>query len=329
LEFLRCGSSGLIDKVHQEFVYGTTMQYRPGDVIVAFDGSSVPANLRDTHVYWVARSDDDVPYGRLSYSSLYLTDETLPYYVSHLLSIAPSILRGYPSMINDVAAHILEKNISIPFRVKGVQLTAENVHDWQIENIRNAFNTSVYLQYGHSEVCVYGYTSDETYEYRCSPFYGYTEVLGTDGNHVNVGEVGEVIATGFYTSAMPLVRYRTGDLAVFGGDENGIVRLKKMAGRTQDFILTKDGAEVALTALVFGQHYRAFGNIQKWQLQQSVPGEVTVRIVKGQGFSTEDEIEIRTKFMDICGVHTQFEYVDAIPLSPRGKYRFLIRSTQP
>lgn len=328
LEFLASRFAALIDGVHQEFVYRVTMQYQAGDTIVAFDGSSVPANLRDANVFWITTSDDDVPYGRLSYSSLYLRAETLPYYMRHLFSTAPCILRGYPSAINDIAEYILEENISVPFRVKGIQLTAEQAHDWQIENIRKAFNTKVHLQYGHSEVCVYGYTFDDTYEYHCSPFYGYTEVLDADGKHVNVGDVGEVVATGFYSFAMPFVRYRTGDLAVFGGDENGIVKLRKMTGRTQDFVLTKDGAEVAITALVFGQHYHAFRNIRKWQLQQEAPGKVTVRIVKGEAFSTEDEMEIRAKFMDICGVDTDFEYVDLIPLTPRGKHRFLIRSTQ-
>jgi len=328
LEFLVSRIAGLIDKVHQEFVFRMTMQYQPGDMIVAFDGSSVLAKSLDAHIYWVVTSAQDIPYGRLSYSSLYLRAETVPYYVRHILDTAPCILRGYPSFINDIAEYVLENSISIPFHVKGIQLTAENAHDWQIENIRKAFNARVFLQYGHSEVCVYGYTFDNTYEYYCSPFYGFTEVLGDDGKHVNSGDVGEVVVTGFYNFAMPFVRYRTGDLALFNGDIDGIVRLGKIVGRTQDCIFTKNGEKVALTALIFGQHYRAFRNIQKWQLQQDIPGKVKVRIIKGEGFSAEDEIEIRGKFKDICDVDTEFEYVDLIPLTPRGKFRFLVQNVQ-
>ena len=43
----------------------------------------------------------------------------------------------------------------------------------------------------------------------------------------------------------------------------------------------------------------------------------------------QDDIEIRSKFMETRGVDTVFEHVDLIPLTPRRKYRFLIRSTQP
>jgi phenylacetate-CoA ligase len=325
LEFFVSRIAAQIDAIHQEFVFRLTMRYQPGDVIVAFDGSSVPGDSIRVHKYWTDASAHDIPYGRLSYSSLYLRAETIPYYVKHIMDTSPSIFRGYPSFISDISEYVLANRISIPFHVKGVQLTAENASEKQVENIRKAFNTSVFFQYGHSEVCVYGYTFDQTYEYLCSPFYGFTEVLDGDGKRVNVGGLGEVVVTGFYNYAMPFVRYRTGDLALYNGEVDGIVRLGKIAGRTQDFILDPNGERVALTALIFGQHYRAFKHIQKWQLQQDIAGRVKIRIIKAEGFSVEDEAEIQAKFKDICGVETEFEYVDRMPLSPRGKFMFLIQ----
>jgi phenylacetate-CoA ligase len=305
------------------------MGYNPGDVIVAFDGSSVPEELRRNHVYWVKTGPGDIPYGRLSYSSLYMTRETMPYYVQHVLHCRPSILRGYPSFIADIADYILKNNISIPFSIKGVELTAENAYDWQVEKIKKAFRARVFFQYGHSEVSVFGYTFDDTYEYHCSPFYGYTEVLDSDRIHVKKGEIGEIVVTGFYNRAFPFVRYRTGDLAVFGGDEEGVVRLKKIIGRTQDYIYRRDGQRVALTALVFGQHYHAFRNMLKWQIVQGIPGRVEIRIVRGEGFSSDDEKEIRRRFKDICDVDVDFEFVDSIALTSRGKFKFLVQNIEP
>jgi phenylacetate-CoA ligase len=328
LEFPASLIAGYIDHVHQEFLY-RVMGYNPGDVIVAFDGSSVPEELRRNHVYWVETGPGDIPYGRLSYSSLYMTRETMPYYIQHILHCRPSILRGYPSFIADVADYILKNNISIPFSIKGVELTAENAYDWQVEKIKKAFRARVFFQYGHSEASVFGYTFDGSYEYFCSPFYGYTEVLDSDRIHVKKGEIGEIVVTGFYNRAFPFVRYRTGDLAVFDGDEGGVVRLKKIIGRTQDYIYRRDGQRVALTALVFGQHYHAFRNMLKWQIVQGIPGLVEIRIVRGEDFSSDDEKEIRRKFKDICDVDVDFEFVDSIALTSRGKSKFLVQNIEP
>jgi phenylacetate-CoA ligase len=212
------------------------------------------------------------------------------------------------------------------FAVKGIQLTAENAHAEQIAAIKTAFATKVFFQYGHSEASVFGYTSDESCEYSCSPLYGLVEVLREDGLAARKGEVGEIVVTGFYNFALPFVRYRTGDLAVFGGDADGIVRLKRIVGRTQDYVLTRGGERVALTALVFGQHYHAFQHIRKWQIQQDTVDQIAIRIVKAKGYSSADEDEIRSKFQSLCGVETKFEYVDEIALTARGKFRFMIQN---
>lgn len=328
LEFVVSRLAGLIDKVHQEFVYRTTMNYQVGDVTVGFGGSSVPANFLSENKYWVENNGQDIPYSRLKYSSLYLRADTISYYIKHFLETKPKILRGYPSFINDIAEYILAKNIPVTFHINGIQLTAENVYDWQVENIRKAFNTKVFFQYGHSEACVYGYTFDDTCEYHCSPFYGLTEVLDEEGKQVRQGKVGEIVVTGFSNFAMPFIRYRTGDMALFNGDDNGIVRLGKIIGRTQDYIYGRNKEKIALTALIFGQHYRAFKNIRKWQVQQDYPGKIIVKIVKDEGFSEENENEIRSKFRDICTVDTEFAYVDLIPLTQRGKFKFLVQNIQ-
>jgi phenylacetate-CoA ligase len=171
--------------------------------------------------------------------------------------------------------------------------------------------------------------SDRYVEYVCSPLFGYAEVLAEGGEHVSFDETGEVVVTGFYNFAMPFIRYRTGDLAVHNGDSGGIVRLGKIEGRTQDYVFTNSGTRVALTPLVFGHHYHAFRHIQKWQLQHDMPGRLLVRIVRSDGFTPEDENEIRWRLRTIGDVDVEFEYVASIPLTPRGKFRFLVQNTTP
>jgi phenylacetate-CoA ligase len=317
--------AGFIDRVHQKFLYNI-IGYTHGDKIFAFGGCSVPEASRRRNIYWVEKASGDIPYGRIIYSALYLTRETMPYYIEHLLQQKPCILRGYPSCINDISTYILENNISIPFSIKGIELTAENTYHWQIENIRKAFGTKIFFQYGHSEVSVFAYTVDETYEFHCSPFYGLVEVLNSEGLPAEPGETGEVVVTGFYNRVLPFIRYQTGDIALFNGEENGIVKLGKIVGRAQDYIYSKNNERVALTALVFGQHYHAFSNMQKWQLQQDIPGKVKINIIRADAFSKNDEGEIKNKFKNICNVDADIRYVESLPLTQRGKFKFLIQN---
>jgi len=321
-EFL--GSVGF-DHEHQAFLY-KMMGFKNGDKILAMDGSSISEDLLVKNIFWKKKADKDVPYGSMALSSLYLSEETIPYYIDFINNFKPSIIRGYPAFVNEVATYIQKNIIGLKFSLKGIVLTSESSNTSQIGNIATAFNTKVYLQYGHSEASLFAYSIDDSYKYYCSPFYGYVEVLNDSGEHVRPGELGEVVCTGFYNYAMPFIRYRTGDLAIFLEDHDGIVCLQSVLGRTQDYIYDLDMNKTLLTALVFGMHYKAFANIKKWQIIQEEPGNVTVRIVKDALFDTGDEEEIQTNFLNIAKVTTKFEYVETIPLTKRGKAKFLLQN---
>ncbi len=313
------------DTEHQAFLY-RLMGYQHGERILAMDGSSISSASINNNIYWTKKSDREVPYGSMALSSLYLNNHTMPYYVDYIKAFKPVVIRGYPAFVNEIALYMTKNRMNLHHVVKGVVLTSESANRPQIDDIANAFNSRVFLQYGHSEASLFGYTIDGSYEYYCSPFYGYVEVVNESGEHVGPGEMGEVVCTGFYNYAMPFIRYKTGDLAVFLEDRDGIVRLKSVLGRTQDYVYGSDLTKTLLTALVFGLHYRAFANIKKWQIIQDRPGEVTVSIVKDKPFSSMDEEEIRLNFLNIAKVATKFEYVEAIPLTKRGKSRFLVQN---
>ncbi len=313
------------DTEHQAFLY-RMMGFKDGDKILAMDGSSISDDQLGKNIYWKKKSDRDIPYGRMALSSLYLNEETMPCYVDFINTFEPTIIRGYPAFVNDVASYMQKSNIKPTHELKGIVLTSESSNQAQINTIAASFNTKIYLQYGHSEASLFAYSIDDSYLYYCSPFYGYVEILNESGKHVKPGELGEVVCTGFYNYAMPFIRYRTGDLAVFQEDRDGIVRLQTVLGRTQDYVHDADSNKTLLTALVFGLHYKAFAHIKKWQIIQDEPGKVTILIIKDEQFNLRDEEEIRTNFLNIAKVTTKFEYVETIPLTKRGKSKFLVQN---
>jgi phenylacetate-CoA ligase len=93
-------------------------------------------------------------------------------------------------------------------------------------------------------------------------------------------------------------------------------------------IIGKNGARIPAAAMTF--HSEIFKDVNKFQFHQSKKGEVTLKIVKKQGVvSLNDKIviqEIKRKTGDNLDII--IEYVDDIQLTPRGKYKMIIRETE-
>lgn len=309
-----------LEQVHQMMLY-FDMGWDFNDLIVSIDGSVVNSDARSRNIYFV--EGDNFPYGKYSFSTLYMSDETLPYYVKDLNTIKPSVLRGYPSGIMRLAKYILENKCKLSFKLKGAYLTSEFFSEEDRAIIQNVFRCKVYGQYGHTEASVFAVSKNDS-SYLCSPFYGFTEVVDEYGNHVNIGETGEIVVTGFLNLAIPFIRYKTGDLAEYGGRENGVVRLKSLRGRTVDYIINKYNKRIYLVGLIFGGHIEALNHINDWQIEQSEVGKVLIRIVKGVGYK---EL-ISQELIDLFGeysIDVSFLYVAFIPVIGNGKKKFMIQ----
>jgi phenylacetate-CoA ligase len=326
LQFLASRAAGLVDRCHGTFLFELG-GYVPGDRIAAFDGNAVPEELRRRGVFW-RRRRRDLPYGSVHFSSHYFTPGNEDRYLEAFLELRPAFLRGYPSFIAQVAEALARRGHRPAF-VKAVHVTAETVFDHQVAAIERALGCPVYRQYGHSEMAVFGFCLPGEERYLCSPYVGVTEVLDPAGRQVAVGEEGEIVVTGLHNAAMPLVRYRTGDRAVYGGRDRGFTVLARMQGRTQDVLYGKDGSRIAVTGLIFGQHFHAFGRIARWQLVQERAGEVEARIVRREGFGPEDEREVLAKLSEGERLLARVTYVEDIDLTLRGKLAFVVNRVAP
>ncbi len=303
--------------------------YEKGDIVLAMDGTKLPEKNIKEKKYLYKKGHKDIPFGSYGLSSLYLTDASAQQYCENINKLKPSFIRGYPSFVYSIACYAESLGISMGEYIKGIELTSETAFDYQIEKIRNIFckrtGSKIFLQYGHTEGCVCAYTIDESFRYRVEPLYGYVEIVDDHGQHVSEGQTGEVVVTTLRNKVMPLIRYRTGDYAEYGGHDDKYVYLNKIHGRTQDYIVDNDGNKVLLTALIFGQHFKALGHISKWQIEQSEKGIVKVRIQRGHEWTKEDEKEISELFSETGHVKCVFIYDEEIPLTPRGKSKMLIQ----
>lgn len=314
--------SGYIDAGHQK-AFMKRIGYERGEKMFTFDGTVIAEDLQRQNIYWIETGCDDNVFGSRSYSTLCLTTKNIPFVLESINKAKPAFLRGYPSALTTIAEYMQKNNYLLTFQIKGIVLTAETILDWQVDLFRNIFDASVYGQYGHTEKCVCAYTEANSLSYVCSPYYGHVEILNDENCHVQIGEIGKIIVTSYYNAAMFFIRYDTGDLAEYGGkDDKGAVKLTQIVGRTQDFLIDGTGNKVNITAMVFGYHFEAFRHIVKWQIEQGEYGKVKIHIIKDVDYGDKDELEIKNKFHELM-FDVEFCYTDSIPLSPRGKYRFI------
>ncbi len=165
--------------------------------------------------------------------------------------------------------------------------------------------------------------------YHISPEYGIVELIGQDGKPVTgEGEVGEIVATGFNNFVLPVIRYRTQDLAVFSNKRcecgRNYTLLDRVEGRLQDLIVASDGGLMRRTS-IYDEEWRG---IKQIQFLQEKPGEVIVRVVR-ESSAGEAELErhilasIEPVFAGRCEFKVRF--VGHIPRTRSGKYLFFVQ----
>ena len=312
--------------IQQAYLYqlmGCSIQ----ESIIEIDGVRVPESKRQNNIYW-AENTSNFPYGKKRYSILYLNENTFRYYVKSMNNDNPVILRGYPSAVKHFCQLLESTNEKITFTLKAVYLTSENFDENMANYISQILGCDVWGQYGHTEISIFAFKRPHESKYLCCPFYGFTEILDSNEKQVKKGEIGEIVVTGFTNIGLPFVRYKTGDLAVFGGKtKNGSVIIENLLGRSTDYIFDKKSNKIYLVGFIFGGHLSAFNDIKEWQIIQKEIGKLSIHIVKGKTYTQNSENELLSLFTN-NNFDVQISYTDHLEKTQRGKQKFLIQELQ-
>ena len=145
------------------------------------------------------------------FSSYHLGEENFEHYVNAIRNINPVFIDSYPSSIAMIAEYMLRNNIC-DIRPRTIITSAETLFEHQRERIEKAFGCKLYDQYGSAEQVVFACQCEKG-TYHINPEYGYVEVLNKNNEPVEAGQLGELVCTGFTNFAMPLIRYKIGDMA--------------------------------------------------------------------------------------------------------------------
>lgn len=264
-------------------------------------------------------------------SSFYMNDDYLALFVKKIRKFKPKNILGYPSSITNLAIYMKRKNLEKFSNIKSILCYAETLYGWQRDLIEEIFQCRVYDTYSLREQVALGSTCKHSNYLHMFPEFGIIELIGKDGKPVKKeDEIGEIVGTGFHTYIFPFIRYRTGDMGVYTSKNCQCGRnyplLKRIEGRTQEFIISKTKLIIPLTG-VYELVAKYSTNVKEYQLYQENPGEIIIKIVKGENYTEKDTIKIRESFQKRLGSEftINVSFVDHITRTAMGKYQFLIQ----
>jgi phenylacetate-CoA ligase len=241
----------------------------------------------------------------------------------------PVTLLGYANAMFLVARIIQQKGWDV-YKPKGIIVSAETLTSEKRILIESVFRCKVLNRYGSREVGMIASECREQEGLHIASENVFLEII-KDGQPAETSERGEIVVTDLHNYAMPLIRYRTGDIGAFSSKTcscgRGLPLLKEVCGRQSDFFVTKNGSFIHgeyFTHLFYG-----IRNVKQFRIVQESADSVHVKIVS-LGDIPKSELErVLNEVKHVMeGADVTMEMVSQLDIIPSGKYMFTVSKIQ-
>lgn len=256
-----------------------------------------------------------------------LGDEMYYKMTSAIRKNPPRLLRGYASAIHALALKFLEGGTGI--RLNSVTVTAEKFFSFQRRKVEEAFGENVFDQYGCGETNSIAFECTAHAGLHVASEHVIVELL--DGQQADAAH-GDIVITNLDNYAMPIIRYRNGDQAKWANlycpCGRNLPLLEEIEGRIYDLIEGPDGRKIhagfcddVFLDLDLGRKY----GLREFRIVQENLDRLRLEFAAGDNLSEKDVNAVKSKFCQFLGdVKIEIAYVDAIPLTGRGKKMFVL-----
>ncbi|MBV9654472.1 MAG: AMP-binding protein, partial [Acetobacteraceae bacterium] len=266
---------------------------------------------------------------KLVFSTPHLAPETLSWFFDKLEAFRPELMWIWPT----AAATLLQLNRrGRRLRMPLVVSSSEQLMPELRREIAEAWGARVIDYYGQAERSCFA-ASWRQDEYWFQPAYGRVELRPTATDEIVDGHRHvPIVGTGFWNSAMPLVRYDTGDCALVPADCSegemeeialGLRPFSGVAGRREDYILSQAGHRIP----GLNQLPREINHLLQMQIVQRRPDCIVIRALVRPGFDAGDRERLmanaRAKIPPTITI--EIETTDRLESSAQGKTPFIIR----
>lgn len=260
------------------------------------------------------------------FSSFHMNDENLESYINEIRRRRLRFLEGYPSTLFTVAQYLVRRGLSLP--MQAVFTSSETLNDLQSETIEAAFGSKPFDFYGHAERTIFATECERHDGKHLAEEYGFTEVVDEEGQRVPDGEEGYLVGTSLHNTAMPLIRYQTGDISAILPDPcacgRTLIRIQSLTTKAEDIIVTPDGR--IISPKILANAFKPISQILNSQIIQDEIDHLKIKIRPSNEFTKLQEGQLRSGLSARLGpmMKIEFEFVDDIPRERSGKFRWVI-----
>lgn len=238
---------------------------------------------------------------------------------------------GYPSYLEMVFRTMEEAGMEFPpSAVRAVVSGAEAPSPYFFASAKRLFGVTAHARYSCQELGVLSISSrTEPTAYKIDTSTFHVEILQeTSDDPAPGGEIGRIVVTDLHNTAMPLLRYDTGDLGRFGVTSAGEIARNVLAdvhGRRLDVLVggTAEKPRRLHPMAIRGSAEQMVG-VRQFQLRQHEIGRFTWVVNAERSADLEEQLRgiLNLRIGDIqdCSI----EYVDEMPVLASGKRQFFV-----
>lgn len=271
----------------------------------------------------------DLLLNRFRESEYNLNEDVLVDFYNRCLKKKPVYITGYTSMVVQFARFIEKSCLDgSRFKLKMVKCTSETIHEADYSLIERVFGCPLVSEYGAAETGLIAFQCEKGCHHIMSDcciveFLKPKYSLGDES-------LREIVVTNLDNTALPIIRYKLGDLVVPSErhcdcGRLGLVLLDKIIGRESDIIISRSGKRwhSIIIYYIMKSFEAKYGGVKHFKVVQEDLSTLKFFIVPDKNFKEDSIKYIKDKCSEYFGpeMDIKFECVKFISREKSGKLK--------
>ncbi len=263
----------------------------------------------------------DVAFNTGPVATLSITTD-IDYQLAWLQRQNPDYVLSFPSNLDELARRSLERGVRMP-KLREVRAIGEVLTPETRQLVKAAWGVGIADIYSARELGYIALQCPGHEHYHVQSEGVIVEIINDEGLPCETGETGHVVVTPLHNFAMPLIRYRIGDLAQPGAScdcRRGLPVIRKIHGRVRNMLTLPDGRK----------NWPSLGDmrgstnrkIRQYQCVQCSLERIDVHLVLSSPLTPAEENQLRANLHQALGHPFDLRLLncDSIARSGGGKF---------